>query len=158
MPNREQLARQRHRLRAGERIDLDELTAWLVTHGYQRMEAVEIPGEFSRRGGILDVFSPDAEVPDLKKIAGRSGQPGLAFASDEDARGIDPDPHSVRFDLGNDLVEYAKLQAKLVSESLPHVVADMTKDGDGETRTPAQRRASKTTRRRAARSGRPTAA
>jgi len=27
------------------------------------MEAVEIPGEFSIRGGILDVFSPDAEAP-----------------------------------------------------------------------------------------------
>jgi transcription-repair coupling factor (superfamily II helicase) len=27
------------------------------------MEAVEIPGEFSRRGGILDVYSPDAEAP-----------------------------------------------------------------------------------------------
>src|SRR5262249_6905629 len=26
-------------------------------------EAVELPGEFSRRGGILDVFSPDAEAP-----------------------------------------------------------------------------------------------
>ena len=37
--------------------------AWLIEHGYQRMEAVEIPGEFSRRGGILDVFSPDAEAP-----------------------------------------------------------------------------------------------
>ena len=27
------------------------------------MEAIEIPGEFSRRGGILDIFSPDAEAP-----------------------------------------------------------------------------------------------
>jgi transcription-repair coupling factor (superfamily II helicase) len=27
------------------------------------MDAVELPGEFSRRGGILDVFSPDAEAP-----------------------------------------------------------------------------------------------
>src|SRR5438270_6032231 len=27
------------------------------------MEAVELPGEFSLRGGILDVFSHDAEAP-----------------------------------------------------------------------------------------------
>src|SRR5437588_5096031 len=27
------------------------------------MEAVELPGEFTRRGGILDVFSADAEAP-----------------------------------------------------------------------------------------------
>ena len=32
---------------------------------------------------------------ELKKIAARSGEPGLAYATDEDTRGIDPDPHSV---------------------------------------------------------------
>jgi transcription-repair coupling factor (superfamily II helicase) len=63
VPDRAQLARQRRRLKVGDPIDLDELTGWLVEHGIQRMEAVEIPGEFSRRGGILDVFSPDAEAP-----------------------------------------------------------------------------------------------
>jgi hypothetical protein len=91
---------------------------WAIEYGYKPIHA----------------GSPDAEVSELRKIAGRSGQPGLAFASDEDARGIDPDPHSVRFDLGNDLVEYAKSQAKLVAESWPHVVEDMTKDGDGYQR------------------------
>ena len=39
---------------------------------------------------------------ELKKIAARSGEPGLAYATDEDTRGIDPDPLSNRFDLGND--------------------------------------------------------
>jgi transcription-repair coupling factor (superfamily II helicase) len=63
VPDREQLAQQRRRLRVGERLDLEELLTWLVEHGFQRMEAVEVPGEFSRRGGILDVYSPDAEAP-----------------------------------------------------------------------------------------------
>jgi transcription-repair coupling factor (superfamily II helicase) len=63
VPDREQLAKQRRRIRTGANINLEELTAWLVGTGYQRMEAVEVPGEFSRRGGILDVYSPDAEVP-----------------------------------------------------------------------------------------------
>ena len=91
---------------------------WAIEYGYKPL-----------KGG-----SPDGELPELKKIAARSGEPGLAFASDEDARGIDPDPHSVRYDLGNDLVEYAKSQAKLVAESWPNVVEDMTKDGDGYQR------------------------
>src|SRR5439155_10028093 len=51
------------RLSAGSTAPLEELTRWLVDHGFQHMEAVELPGEFSRRGGILDVFSPDAEAP-----------------------------------------------------------------------------------------------
>jgi transcription-repair coupling factor (superfamily II helicase) len=63
VPDRDQLARRRRRLRAGSQVPLDELTTWLVEHGFQRMEAVELPGEFSVRGGILDVFSSDAEVP-----------------------------------------------------------------------------------------------
>jgi hypothetical protein len=89
---------------------------WAIEYGYKVL-----------KGG-------EGEQADLKKIASRSGEPGLSFASDEDARGIDPDPHSVRFDLGNDEVEYAKIQAKLVAESFPHVVEDMTKDGDGYQR------------------------
>jgi len=92
---------------------------WAIEYGYKPLKA----------------GSPEGELPELRKIASRSGEPGLGFASDEDARGIDPDPHSVRYDLGNDLVEYAKTQAKLVAESWPHVVEDMTKDGDGYQRS-----------------------
>ncbi len=44
-------------------MGLEELTIWLVDHGFQRRDTIELAGEFSRRGGILDVFSPDAEAP-----------------------------------------------------------------------------------------------
>jgi hypothetical protein len=91
---------------------------WAIEYGYKPL-----------KGG-----SPDGELPELKKIASRSGETGLAYASDDDARGIDPDPHTTRYDLGNDLVAYARSQAKLVAESWPNVVADMTKDGDGYQR------------------------
>ncbi|HZY89485.1 MAG TPA: CarD family transcriptional regulator, partial [Gemmataceae bacterium] len=63
VPDRKQLAQNRRVLRAGETVGLEELADWLVGHGYQPTDAVELPGEFSRRGGILDVFSPDAEAP-----------------------------------------------------------------------------------------------
>jgi transcription-repair coupling factor (superfamily II helicase) len=63
VPNREQLAQRRKRLRVGQDIPIEEIVGWLVAQGFQRMEAIEIPGEFSQRGGILDVFSPDAEAP-----------------------------------------------------------------------------------------------
>jgi len=70
VPDRAQLARQRRPLKVGSQTDLEELTAWLIEHGFQRMEAVELPGEFSRRGGILDVFSLDAEAPYRVEFAG----------------------------------------------------------------------------------------
>jgi transcription-repair coupling factor (superfamily II helicase) len=63
VPDRSELAQRRRLIRVGEALALEELTTWLVEHGFQRMEAVELPGEFSLRGGILDVFSADAEVP-----------------------------------------------------------------------------------------------
>src|SRR5207247_7997624 len=63
VPKRELLAQHRKRLRRGQDIPIEEIVAWLIEQGFRRMEAIEIPGEFSQRGGILDVFSPDAEAP-----------------------------------------------------------------------------------------------
>ena len=73
------------------------------------------------------------EVAELKKIAARSGEPALAYATDEDTRGIDPDPHSNRFDLGSDPLEYAKTRRRSCKELMPGLVERMTKDGDGYT-------------------------
>jgi transcription-repair coupling factor (superfamily II helicase) len=63
VPDRAQLAARRRILRKGESVNLEELTAWLVEHHFHRTEIVSLPGEFSRRGGILDIFSPDADAP-----------------------------------------------------------------------------------------------
>lgn len=63
VPSLEQLRQNRKRLKVGSAIAIEEIVEWLLEHGFQQMEAVEIPGEFSRRGGLLDVFSPDAEMP-----------------------------------------------------------------------------------------------
>ncbi len=50
-------------LTVGRELDLDELTSWMVSHGFERVTAIELPGEFSIHGGIVDVFSPDATDP-----------------------------------------------------------------------------------------------
>jgi hypothetical protein len=68
---------------------------------------------------------------ELKKIASRSGEPSLAYATDEDTRGIDPDPLANRFDLGNDTVEYAKQRAELISQLWPGLVDQVVKEGEG---------------------------
>ena len=39
------------------------LTAHLASVGYTQMDMVEMPGQFTRRGGILDVYSPEADRP-----------------------------------------------------------------------------------------------
>ncbi|HEU5351818.1 MAG TPA: transcription-repair coupling factor [Terracidiphilus sp.] len=50
-------------LRRGEEIDIETLTAHLASVGYTRMDLVEMPGQFTRRGGILDIYSPEADRP-----------------------------------------------------------------------------------------------
>src|SRR6202165_247749 len=50
-------------LRRGESFDVDNLFAHLNTVGYTAADVVEMPGEYALRGGILDVYSPEAERP-----------------------------------------------------------------------------------------------
>ena len=50
-------------LRRGEEMDVEILTAHLSSVGYTQMDLVEMPGQFTRRGGILDVYSPEADRP-----------------------------------------------------------------------------------------------
>jgi transcription-repair coupling factor (superfamily II helicase) len=51
------------RLRAGEELPLEDVVGHLESIGYQRREPVEMVGEYSVRGGILDVFSPESQKP-----------------------------------------------------------------------------------------------
>ncbi len=51
------------RLRVGDEISLDDLAAHLESIGYERREPVEMVGEYSVRGGILDVFPPESGKP-----------------------------------------------------------------------------------------------
>ncbi len=50
-------------LKRGEEHDVDELTSHLSSVGYDAVDLVEMPGQYTRRGGILDVYSPEAERP-----------------------------------------------------------------------------------------------
>ena len=51
------------RLKVGEEVPLDDLATHLESVGYERRDPVETPGDYSIRGGILDVFSPEQEQP-----------------------------------------------------------------------------------------------
>ncbi|MGH9486376.1 MAG: transcription-repair coupling factor [Terriglobales bacterium] len=51
------------RLRQGDVVDSSGLTEQLQWMGYQRQDPVEMPGQFSIRGGLLDMFSPEAARP-----------------------------------------------------------------------------------------------
>jgi transcription-repair coupling factor (superfamily II helicase) len=51
------------RLRVGEEHLPDMLVEHLLSVGYTRVDVVEMPGQVSIRGGILDVYGPEMERP-----------------------------------------------------------------------------------------------
>jgi len=63
VPTAEALAETSRTVRVGDTAPVEELAAWLSAHGLARAEVVEVAGEWSLRGGILDVFPPDATEP-----------------------------------------------------------------------------------------------
>src|SRR5712671_6739773 len=50
-------------IRRGESFDLERLLEQLNTVGYTSTDVVEMPGQYAVRGGILDVYSPEADRP-----------------------------------------------------------------------------------------------
>jgi len=63
LPERTLLDARTRTLRAGEEIAVPELLRWLAEQGFQATSAVELPGEFAVRGGIVDIFAPDWNDP-----------------------------------------------------------------------------------------------
>ncbi|GAC1686733.1 MAG: transcription-repair coupling factor [Terriglobales bacterium] len=50
-------------IRRGDGLETDSLLRHLNTVGYASTDVVEMPGEYALRGGILDVYSPEADRP-----------------------------------------------------------------------------------------------
>ncbi len=74
------------------------------------------------------------EKKELKKIASRSAEKGLDYATDEDTSGYSSDPLSNRFDLGKNPIAFAARQIKISNELLPQVIERSVKDGEGYQR------------------------
>ncbi|MGY8731774.1 MAG: transcription-repair coupling factor [Pirellulales bacterium] len=63
VPEKESLRQATRTLKIGQRVDIDDLQQWFVENGYHATSAIELPGEFSRHGGILDIFAPEWDQP-----------------------------------------------------------------------------------------------
>ena len=84
-------------IRRGGSVSIEELVRRLEGGGYRRVEMVEWKGEYCVRGGIVDVFPPDAEEPVRLELWGdeaatiRSFHAGTQRASGElDAVALTP--------------------------------------------------------------------
>lgn len=62
-PQREAIQAATRILKKGQRIAIEDFLRWLVECGFHATSAVELPGEFSHRGGIIDIFATDWLLP-----------------------------------------------------------------------------------------------
>ncbi|MEO1996091.1 MAG: DEAD/DEAH box helicase, partial [Planctomycetaceae bacterium] len=63
VPARTQIQESTRPLAVGDEVDIETLIEWLVERGCRQVPVIELPGEVSHHGGILDIFSPDALHP-----------------------------------------------------------------------------------------------
>jgi transcription-repair coupling factor (superfamily II helicase) len=45
-------------LRRSDDLDPETVVEWLVNNSFERVDAVDLPGQFARRGGIIDIYAP----------------------------------------------------------------------------------------------------
>ena len=62
-PRPEQFAQRVRRIRAGDEVPPEELGLHLVSNGYERSDLVHEVGQFSVRGGVMDLFPPGYQKP-----------------------------------------------------------------------------------------------
>lgn len=63
MPPRKAQVHRPITLKTGREVDLYKLAGDLIIKGYTRVPLVENPGQFSLRGGIIDIFPSNANTP-----------------------------------------------------------------------------------------------
>ena len=86
---------------------------WAIEYGYKVIDGGESEG--------------------LKKIAERAAEPGLAYATDEDAA-LNNDPYVNRWDLGGDPCQFGRERIALAAELMKTLDDKVVKDGESWTR------------------------
>jgi transcription-repair coupling factor (superfamily II helicase) len=50
-------------LQTGKEKTPEDVSAWLIDNGFERVDKIDLPGQFARRGGIIDIYAPLADMP-----------------------------------------------------------------------------------------------
>ena len=58
IPKAETLEENCLQLHVNGTVSPEKVAGWLVDNGFERVERIDLPGQFARRGGIVDIYSP----------------------------------------------------------------------------------------------------
>ena len=78
MPRPDQLERAALFVHTGAALSPEHLAGWLADNFFESVDSVDMPGQFARRGGIVDVYAPVASVGQSQDDL---GQPEAASVS-----------------------------------------------------------------------------
>ena len=45
-------------LQTGQTVEMGKAAAWLTDNGFENVAQIDLPGQFAKRGGIIDIFAP----------------------------------------------------------------------------------------------------
>ncbi|MHC4334597.1 MAG: hypothetical protein ACYSUV_12735, partial [Planctomycetota bacterium] len=100
VPKPEALEKSRLRLKAGETIPPNNVLGWLADNNFERVDRIDLPGQFAQRGGIVDIYAPlamEKVLADKKTGPSSDGAEAIRveFFGDviESIRQIDLDTH-----------------------------------------------------------------
>jgi transcription-repair coupling factor (superfamily II helicase) len=95
VPSRKAILEATREISVGDELSLDSLMEWLIERGFDRVTAVELPGEFSLHGGILDIFPPTEGNPVRIELFGDEVESIRSFDVESQRRISDLDKASV---------------------------------------------------------------
>lgn len=63
-------------LQTGTQTTPEDVSAWLIDNGFERTDKIDLPGQFARRGGIVDIYAPlastDERLPSPDSVGTRN--------------------------------------------------------------------------------------
>ncbi|MGA2092736.1 MAG: transcription-repair coupling factor [Sedimentisphaerales bacterium] len=62
IPTPESIEQSTLNLETGKNVSPETITQWLVDNGFERTDKIDLPGQFARRGGIIDIYAPIIET------------------------------------------------------------------------------------------------
>lgn len=72
IPNPKSLQKQSLQLAANQTIPPEKIVEWLVGNNFERVDKIDLPGQFAHRGGIIDIFAP---LTSAKEFTEKEQQP-----------------------------------------------------------------------------------
>lgn len=127
VPSVDRLTRATRKLTVGDEVDPESIRKWLAEAGFAAVTAVQVPGEFASRGGLLDIHSPDQTTPIRIEWFGDEIESIRRF-----------DPATQRSNETITSVELAAIGADTISETVTSGnVADLLEEFDPDAETDA---------------------